>query len=31
MLSKAEKEIVCIAQFIAKEGKENELLKPSTA
>jgi len=27
MLKKAEKEIVCVAQFIAKEGKENELLQ----
>jgi len=27
MLSKAEKEIVCIAQFMAKEGKESELLE----
>ena len=27
MLKKAEKEIVCIAQFIAKEGKETELLE----
>jgi quinol monooxygenase YgiN len=26
MLKKAEKEIVCIAQFIAREGKEDELL-----
>jgi quinol monooxygenase YgiN len=27
MLKKAENEIVCVAQFIAKEGKENELLQ----
>jgi quinol monooxygenase YgiN len=27
MLKKAEKEIVCVAQFIAKEGKEEELLQ----
>jgi len=27
MLKKAEKEIVCIAQFMAKEGKEDELLE----
>jgi len=26
MLKKAESEIVCVAQFIAKEGKEDELL-----
>ena len=27
MLKKAEKEIVCVAEFIAKEGKEEELLE----
>jgi len=27
MVKKAQKEIVCIAQFTAKEGKENELIK----
>jgi len=27
MLKKAEKEIVCVAQFTAKEGKEEELLE----
>jgi quinol monooxygenase YgiN len=27
MLKKAENEIVCVAQFIAKEGKEDELLR----
>ena len=27
MLKKAEKELVCVAQFKAKEGKENQLLK----
>jgi quinol monooxygenase YgiN len=27
MLKKAEKEIVCVAQFKAKEGKEEELLQ----
>jgi quinol monooxygenase YgiN len=26
MLKKAEKEVVCVAQFIANEGKEGELL-----
>jgi quinol monooxygenase YgiN len=27
MLQKAEKELVCVAQFIAKEGSEDELLR----
>ncbi len=27
MLKKAEKELVCVAQFTAKEGKEEELLE----
>jgi len=27
MLKKAEKEIVCVAEFIAKDSKEDELLK----
>lgn len=27
MLKKAKNEVVCVAQFIAKEGKENELLQ----
>lgn len=27
MLKKAEKEIVCVAQFIAKEGRQDELLQ----
>jgi len=27
MLKKAENEIVCVAQFIAREGKEDELLR----
>jgi hypothetical protein len=27
MLKKAEQEIVCVAQFTAKEGKEEELLE----